>query len=140
MSQPSPNPPARFLLILWGAFILSHGLFLLVGYMLYGQDGGDPESAELMAMVMTGVGLTTALASAVAVPIVVPTANLFTVTILRFALAESVTIYGLVLALMGAQLHWVYILTALGLTAHLAAFPSKRERERYEARSNIGSA
>jgi hypothetical protein len=51
--------------------------------------------------------------------------------ILRFALAESATIFGLVLAMLGADMQWVYILTGLGLVAHITAFPTQREREAY---------
>ena len=129
MNQPEENPTAQVLLILWGAFLVSHGLFLVVGHIVYGQDTNNVADLDVMSYALTGVGAMTALASAVAMPVIARGHNFFTTTILRLALAESATIFGLVLATLGAEMQWVYILTGLGVAAHVAAFPSKRERE-----------
>ena len=131
MSQPK-TPPPSVLLIMWGAFLVSHGLFLFVGEFIRPPAAEHPESAEMMAMVLTGVGLMTALGSALAVPLIAPKANYFTAMILRFAIAESVSIYGLVLATLGAPKMWCYLLAALGVLAHVVAYPSERERQRFE--------
>lgn len=117
---------------MWGAFLVSHGVFLFVGEFIRPPAAQNPESAELMAMVLTGIGLMTALGSAVAVPLIAPKANYFTAMTLRFAIAESVSIYGLFLAVLGAPPIWTYLLGALGVLAHLLAYPSEREQRRYE--------
>ncbi len=91
-----------------------------------------PDDLELTALVFTGLGVATALASALAVPMMFrgKGAQAYqTMMILRFALAETPTIFGLVLAMLGAEMQWVYILTGLGIVAHVTAFPTKAERE-----------
>jgi hypothetical protein len=127
--------------IMWVAFLVSHGMFLLVGHMVNGS-GAESNAAdiELMAIVLTGVGILTALGSALGVPIFARGQPFFTVLILRMALAESATIFGLVLAMLGAEFFYVYVLTGLGVLAHLVAFPSEREIRSHEGkRPNEGS-
>lgn len=131
MAQPSKDPGAQVLFILWFAMLTSHALLFVVGQIVPPDPGNttSPDDLEVMAMVLTGFGLVTALASALAVPILFRGQPFQTVMILRFALAESATIFGLVLAILGAEMQWVYVLTGLGVVAHINAFPTERERE-----------
>jgi F0F1-type ATP synthase membrane subunit c/vacuolar-type H+-ATPase subunit K len=135
-NQPATSVPW----ILWGAFLVSHGIFLLVGHLAHGTDGGVDNQLGLMAPVLTGFGLVTALASALAVPLFARTQPFFVAMVFRFALAESATIFGLVLAMLGADFMWIYILTGLGATAHVAAMPTTREQEAHEQRRKSGVA
>jgi hypothetical protein len=131
MAQASKDPGDQVLFILWIAMLTSHAMLFAVGQIVppAPDSSQSPEDLEIMAIVLTGLGVATALASALALP------NLFrghpfqTLMIMRFAMAESSTIFGLVLALLGAEMQWVYILTGLGVVAHITAFPTRRERE-----------
>lgn len=134
MAKAPEAPTPQVLRILWGAMLFSHGLFLLVGYMVYGQNTGQGGDTQVLSLALTGAGVVTALASALIVPIITRKQVFYTAMILRFALAESVTIFGLTLAMLGADMQWTYALTGLGVLAHVAAFPTEREREAHERR------
>lgn len=121
-------------MILWVAMLVSHGLFLLVAHLARGPDTGEFPDLEVIAIALTGAGVVTALASALAVPLITRGQAFITAMILRFALAESVTIFGLVLAMLGADMLWTYVLTGLGALAHVVAFPTVREREAHARR------
>jgi F0F1-type ATP synthase membrane subunit c/vacuolar-type H+-ATPase subunit K len=125
--------PGQVAFILWLSMLLSQLAVFGVGQFLPPAPDGSqsPEDLELMAMLLTALGAGTALVSALAVPILFRGQNFQTIMILRYALAESATIFGLVLAMLGAEMLWVYILTGLGLVAHISAFPTEREREAY---------
>lgn len=119
---------------MWAAMLVSHGVFLVVGQIVPGQDAGDVGDLQTLSIALTGAGVMTALASALAVPLIARTQMFISAMLLRFALAESATIFGLVLAMLGAEMKWVYALTGLGVLAHIAAFPTAREREVHEQR------
>jgi hypothetical protein len=130
MAPPSKDPGAQVMFILWSAMLMSHAMLFGVGQIVP-HPGTPPETLEVMAMALTGAGVVTALASALAVPILFRDQPYQTMMILRFALAETPTIFGLILDFMGADMQWVYILTGLGVVAHFAAFPTQRERENH---------
>jgi F0F1-type ATP synthase membrane subunit c/vacuolar-type H+-ATPase subunit K len=109
-------------------------MFLTVAHLIHGQGAGMFPDLELLSIVLTGVGVVIAIASAVIVPTITRNQMFFTTIVLRSALAESVTILGFVLAMQGADMQWTYILTGLGVLAQIAAFPSEREREAHERR------
>jgi F0F1-type ATP synthase membrane subunit c/vacuolar-type H+-ATPase subunit K len=135
MAKPQQGP--QVLMILWVAMLVSHGLFLVVGHMLHGLDGmdtSDMPDLELLSITLTGVGVVTALASALVVPSITRRQMFVTAMLLRAALAESVTIFGLVLAMLGGDMLWTYVLTGLGVLAHVAAYPTAREQEAHERR------
>jgi hypothetical protein len=132
MARPNQDPGAQVVFILWIAMLISQVLLFVVGQIVPPPPDStqSPEDLEIMALALTGVGAATALASALVVPMVVGRGQPYqTVLILRCALAETPTILGLVLAMLGAEMQWVYILTGLGLVAHLTAFPTERDRE-----------
>ncbi|PRQ04729.1 hypothetical protein ENSA5_04940 [Enhygromyxa salina] len=134
MSAAQPPTNAQVPWILWGAFLVSHGLFLLTGHIVHGQDSGQAGDIEMMSLVLTGAGAMTAVGSAVLAPGLTRRQPYFVSMIMRFALAESAALFGLVLAMLGAEFHWVYTLAGLGAVAHLAAAPTQREREAHEKR------
>ncbi|PRP99961.1 hypothetical protein ENSA7_61780 [Enhygromyxa salina] len=121
-------------LILWAAMLVSHILFLVVGHVARPPDGAGAGDVQMISITLTGVGVVVALLSALGVPLFARTQAFLTAMILRFALAEAVSIFGLTLAMLGADMQWTYALTALGVMAHIAAFPSEREREAHERR------
>lgn len=131
MAHASKDPSAQVLFILWIAMLTSHVLLFAVGQIVPPTPDStpSPEDLEIMAIVLTMLGVGTALASGLALPILFRGQPFPTLMILRFAMAESSTLFGLVLALLGAEMQWVYILTGLGVVAHIAAFPTERERE-----------
>ena len=125
--------------ILWAAFLFSHAIFVFVGWFTRSQGDIPPagDELEIVTLILTGVGVVTALASALAVPMFMQKkADFFTTLIMRFALAESTTIFGLVLSFMGVDLIWLYALAAVGATAHVAAYPTDRDFEAFERKKN----
>jgi hypothetical protein len=136
MPNESKDPGAQVLFILWVSMLLSQVALFGVGQIVppAPDSAQSPDDLEVMAMVFTGLGAVTALASALAVPILFRGQPFQTVMILRFALAESATLFGLVLAMLGAEMLWVYILTGLGLVAHVTAFPTEAERQAHAKR------
>lgn len=123
--------------IMWVAFLVSHGLFLVVAHVVQPEAVGD---TQVMAIVLTGAGVVTALGSALAVPIYAQGKDFFTTLILRMALAESASIFGMVLAMLGAEMFYTYVLVGVGVLAHLVGFPSEREIEAHERRRSQGGS
>ncbi|KIG15222.1 hypothetical protein DB30_05766 [Enhygromyxa salina] len=120
-------------MLLWGAMLVSHILFLVIAHVAHGQDAGAGD-LQTLSIVLTSVGVIVALGSALAVPLITRDQLYVTALIVRLAAAESVTIFGLMLAMLGAEMQWTYALTALGVMAHIAAFPSERDQEAHEQR------
>jgi hypothetical protein len=122
------DPGAQVQLIIWIALLLAHAIQFAMGQIVP-KTGVPPETLELMAWILTGLGGAVALVSALGVPMLFRGQPYPTMFILRVAFADVPSIFGLLLAMMGAEMHWVYILTGLGVAAHLNAFPSQRDRE-----------
>lgn len=131
MAHPSKDSGAQVLFILWIAMLTSHALLFAVGQIVPPSPDATQSfnDLEIITLILTGLGVVTALASALAMPILFREQPFQTMMILRFAMAETTTIFGLVLALLGTDMQWVYILTGLGIVAHIAAFPTQRERD-----------
>lgn len=132
-SPPSPSPAPPISWILWGAFIVSHLLFVAIG-----QLGTDPEAAvpaeELTPILITMSGLAVGVVtfSAGLAPRLFARSPYLTFLLLRLALAESVTIFGLVLAFMGADWRVPVTFAAFGLLLHALAAPTQADRRRHE--------
>lgn len=124
----SKDPAAQVLFILWSALLVSQLMLFGVGQIVPPPPDStqSPEDLQTLAIVFTVLGIATALASALVVPMLLGGKQTHqTVMILRWGLAETPTIFGLLLAMMGAEMYWTYMLTGLGLVAHFTAFPSK---------------
>lgn len=113
--------------ILWGAFLVTHAAFLGIGQVV--EPTEPTEDIGMMAMVLTGVGTMTALGAVFGVTSFLKGSNYQTTMLMRFAMAESAAIFGFVLAMLGAEPMWTFILAGLGVVAHLAVAPTQRDRE-----------
>lgn len=137
MSEPKTQPaPAHVVMILWGAMLASH--LMLVGVALFVRQTSPPAPAgdlQVFSLVLTGCGIATALASSLGIGLIARGQPYFTTMVLRFALAEATTVFGMVLAFLGADLLWFYLLAGLGVVAHLTAFPSPRDAEAHARRT-----
>lgn len=113
--------------VLFGAFAVSHLLFLGLGlFMRPAEPGPD---LGIVPLVLTAVGLVPPFLAAFGPGLLGRGAPFLTHLILRFALAESAAVMGLVLALLGADLRLTGVLAGLALLAHLVAAPTERARE-----------
>ena len=135
MTQANNDATARVLFIMWSSMLISHVLIFAVGQIV--PPSSDPPTAdglEIMSFLCLGLGVVTAVASALAVPMLfrgqAPQAYQ-TMMIMRWAVAEMATIFGLVLTMMGGELQWALMLTGLGIVAHLTAFPTQADREAF---------
>ena len=121
----SGNPTTQILFL---AFASSHLAFAGLGVFM-GQQA-EPANDLTLAYILGAVALSmTGMALFGAAQILGRGTDYFVYTILRFALAESVSIFGLVLALLGVPVIVVAPFWAVGLATHLAVYPSARDRE-----------
>lgn len=131
MSTPSRENPVSW--ILWGAFSISHLLFVVLG-----QFAPTPEAAvaaeELQPILigLSGAAVGMVMFSLGLAPRLFAKAPYFTFSILRFAFAESVTIFGFVLAFMGADWRVPVTFAAFGLLLHFLAAPTEADRRRHD--------
>jgi hypothetical protein len=120
--------------ILWGAFVFSHLVFVVIGQVA--RDPGaalSPEELQPILITMSGVAIGVVAFSLGMAPRIFAKAPYFTFLILRFAFAESVTIFGLVLAFMGADWRVPVTFAAFGLLLHALAAPTEADRRRHES-------
>jgi len=129
-----PRPGQLFILrILWAAFVATQGVFAVV-YSLAAVDvsGQDPEAAAAMLPIFLGLALLMAGASLFAAPIYAAKAKLDyqVATLFRFAMAEAIGIFGLVLGFMGLELYPFVFLGASALLI-LVQMPTETTYQRY---------
>jgi F0F1-type ATP synthase membrane subunit c/vacuolar-type H+-ATPase subunit K len=118
--------------LLWGSFVFTHVMFVVMGVLLPDPAAAIPaEELQLMIIVMSGIGVSVGVVALGLVPRVFARADYFTFLILRFALAESITIFGLVLAFQGADWRVPTIFAAFGLLLHLLAAPTDADKRRH---------
>jgi len=129
-----PEPGQLFILkILWAAFIATQGVFAVV-YSLAGADmsGQDPEGAAAQLPIFIGLALLMTGGSLFAAPLFAAKAKLDyqVATLLRFAIAETIGIFGLILGFMGLE---TYPFAFLGVAALviLVQMPTATAYQRY---------
>ncbi len=119
--------------ILWAAFIATQGVFAGI-YALAASDTEpqDPEAAATLLPVFLGMALIMAGASLFGVTFYGARAKLdyMVVTLFRFALAEAIGVFGLLLGFMGLE---VYPYAFLGVAALLilVQVPSESSYQRH---------
>ncbi len=113
-----PNPA----LIIWIAMGSSHLLFLGLGAML--APAANPD-AVATAQVFALPAMMTASASIAlgVIPALLPGTPPFTRNILRWALAESASLFGLVALMMCGEAVYQYAYALFGMIAWAVAFP-----------------
>lgn len=120
-TTPLPTP----LPILWGAFILSHVMFVVLTFFVPAEPIAETSLVPLLALpalVVAGIAAEGSLVARVA-------PQVQTWCLLRFALAEMAGVLGLVVYFLSGA-HLVQLACAgCGLLAHLLAFPSARAVE-----------
>lgn len=131
-AKPSPGL-LMILTMLWGAFIATQGVFSLV-YALASDDvrGQDPEAAAMMLPVLAGLSVVMIGGSLFAAPIFAAKAKVdyMMATLVRFALAETIGIFGLVLGLMGLETY-PYIFLGTAALVILVQMPTELTYQRY---------
>ncbi len=131
-AKPSPGL-LMILTMLWGAFIATQGAFALF-YALASDDvrGQDAQAAAMMLPVFAGLSLLMIGGSLFAAPIFAAKAKMdyMTATLVRFAFAESIGIFGLVLGLMGLETYPYVFLGAAALVI-LVQMPTEITYQRY---------
>jgi len=135
--DPSNSPAAASIqMILFGAFVVSH--LLLAGIGVFMQMSGGVEIADgamdLMLPVLGVVAVSTLVATFTAVPMFLGDSPYQVYMIMRFAFAESITIFGLVLAMSGVPLEYCAAFWGVGLATHLTLAPTQRDRELHAER------
>jgi len=118
--------------ILWGAFIATQALFAFV-FVLGQPPEMDAEQAMAMLPIFAALSLMMAGGSLFGAPIIAArTAMDFTtMTLLRFALAESIGIFGLTLGFMGVDGAYVFPFMVAGAAVILVQVPNQTNYQRY---------
>ncbi len=117
MSQPSALPLP---LLIFGA-LLSTQLILVVISLVVEPTGNNPSIGPFLVLPAAA----TAGLSLVAPHIFGPKVDRFTLHIIRWALAESATLFGFIIAHVGAPRLFQAACTAMALVAMFAAFPPR---------------
>lgn len=126
-------------MIIWLALLSSVGMYVFVGITVKG--GGKTQDAAMMLLPLAGIAVMTAIASLLIVPRIMakPPASMSgyrIYTIIRWVLAESVAIYGLVYKFMGGEGTYFYIFVGASVFVFLLTFPNERDYESYERLAN----
>jgi hypothetical protein len=130
MSTRSPTTPIAW--ILWGAFVLSHLTFVAVGQLSAPESALPPDELQPLVITLSGVAVGIVVFSLTMAPRVFSRSPYLTFSLLRYAFAESVTMFGLVLALMGADWRIPVTFAAFGLLLHALAAPTAADERRHE--------
>lgn len=128
MTNPPQNPMPW---LLWGAFVFSHVLLTVLGQFAPPDAAVPPEELQTMLIALGGAGVGVVVFALGMAPRMFAKAPYLTFLILRFAFAETVTIFGLVLAFMGADWRVPVTFTAFGLMLHVLAAPTDADRRRH---------
>lgn len=135
LSAPSGTVKPPQAIILWGALLMSIGIYAGVATFIR-QSGGAPEPpAPILLPVLAFVALGNSMFALVGVRrITAASGNYTTYAILRWALAESVAIFGLVLALVGFPLAAGYAFIGWAAFLMVLMFPSDADFRRFTGR------
>lgn len=117
MSQPSALPVP---LVIFGALVSTQLLLVVISFVLT-PAGTNPSIGPFLVLPAAA----TAGLSLVAPHLFGPKVDRFTLYIVRWALAESATLFGFVIAHVGAPRLFQAACTAMALVAMFAAFPPR---------------
>jgi hypothetical protein len=129
-------PAQAFVLrILWAAFVATQAIF--AGVLIFvGAEvaaNADPEAAASMLPIFAALALGSAGLSLFGIPGLAARQGLdyTTATLLRFATAETVGIFGLILGFMGLDLAYALAFLGAGALLILAQLPTAQSYRRY---------
>lgn len=118
--------------IIWGALTFSVVIYAVVGTIVAGNPNPAPE-LQLMLPIFTVLSLSiTGMVLFGSRLIANATKVYFTYAILRWALSESVAIFGLVMKFLGADALVLYVFVGWSLLLYLVLAPRQSEIERFE--------
>ena len=132
-SVPEMSGKRSVLWIMFLAFSVTHLIFAGIGYTL-NLDAEPMPDGETMAIAFAVVSVMEIGFIFTFIPAKF-SRDYQTLCILRFALAESISIYGLVLAMMGLDITWCIPFWAVGLATHLTTAPTDRDYEAAQRRA-----
>ena len=116
-----PASPNQTLLIMWAAFVMSHVLITAVPFLAQMEPGGGSGG---LALALPALALLNGTASLMARAwLRVP--NIQTFYVVRWALAESATLFGLVGWFITGSHTTQYACAGIGLLAHVMAYPKE---------------
>jgi F0F1-type ATP synthase membrane subunit c/vacuolar-type H+-ATPase subunit K len=118
--------------ILWGSLGAAQLLFAILGQTLpVAQAPIEPDLEIVLAAAFAGIALGTVGVAVAWAPRGLASQPYPTFVLVRMALAESIGILGLVLALLGASALPALGLAALGLVTHVLVAPTEADRNRH---------
>jgi hypothetical protein len=135
------EPPKNTAFIIWGALVVSVLVYFGVGFFLHqsGEVGQANETLPTLRLVLALVACGETVIVVLFPKIMagkIPT--FFTMSIIRWALSESIAIFGLVLVLMGDQVAVSAGFVVWSLVLILATAPTDRARARWRGEDSAG--
>jgi hypothetical protein len=113
--------------ILWGAFVTTHLLFALVGFLVRDPSLAEPpQTVAPLAAIVAAVAVAGLGGAYVLAPYVLaPRTKFIELLIVRFAMVEVIGVLGLMLSVLGAPLLWSLAFAAAGVLAVLPLAPTE---------------
>lgn len=124
MSKPNPNT----LTIIWGALLLSQGVYLVVAHILEIEQS-QPEMSMILPLCVIG-GLNAIFAFAL--PSFLKNGNKLSLSIIQYALLESCSLIGFACSFLGADFIYQYGLAFLGMGGMILLYPKASVKGRVE--------
>lgn len=131
---PQPGNRKQVQWIMFGAFCVTHLVFAGVGVFLHGNAPPQPEQVQVLAPALAVVALGELGVLFGVMPKVLGKGSYDVFFIVRAAFAESISIYGLVLAVIGAPLEWCAGFWGVGLSTLLVLAPTDKDQAAFERR------
>jgi len=141
----TPTPPQRpqdlhraellILRILWFAFVATQFIFATILTLQTELPVPDPDEIDLMTVVFAALALTAATASLVVIPRIAARQRLefLQALLLRFAAAESIGIFGMILGFSGADHRRAFAFLGAAALLILLQYPTEEQRQRHHA-------
>ncbi|MDP8257685.1 MAG: hypothetical protein P9M14_18210 [Candidatus Alcyoniella australis] len=140
--NPAPLPNASMVWLIWLSLIGSILIYGLVGIMVRSSSGPlDPDANLNMILgIFAMVGLATSVVTLLSGRFLARSGQYFTYCIVRWAMAESIAIFGLALYMIGADAPFFFIFLVWSLALMLLLMPNHASRDRFaeHARRTVG--
>ncbi|MDP8222529.1 MAG: hypothetical protein P9L99_04150 [Candidatus Lernaella stagnicola] len=133
--QTNTEPTPTTVWILWFALLSSVAAYAVIGVFLRQMNGADaaaPDGIAVMRYALLGVAFAVTCINFLAPRLFGPKFNFMQFCIIRWALAEAVAIFGLVLIILGEELPVLLIFVAWSIALFMILAPTEGAKRRHD--------